>query len=86
MWSERSLWRCEKPVTSSPAEPPSETPWGSRDDLRRYALDEQRMHDPVKQAHGYDRCEYCHYTRHPCSVHDLATAVLWLMDEGRTDV
>ena len=62
-----------------------ETPWGSRDDLRRQALQEQFLHDPSKQGHGYDRCEHCHYTRHPCSVHDLAAAVLWLLDDGRTD-
>ena len=55
------------------------------DDLRRYALTEQMLHDPAKQDHGYDRCEHCHYTRHPCSVYDLATAVLQLLDRGRPD-
>jgi hypothetical protein len=57
----------------------------TRDELRRYALTEQLLHDPSKQDHGYDRCEHCHYTRHPCSVHDLATAVLQLLDQGASD-
>lgn len=60
-----------------------ETEWGSRDDLRRFALGAQRMHDPKVQGHGYNRCEHCHYTTHPCDTYDLATAVLWLLDEGR---
>ena len=56
------------------------------DELRRYALDEQRLHDPARQeGNPYERCELCHYTRHPCSTHDLATAVLQLLDRGRTD-
>lgn len=62
-----------------------ETPFGSRDDLRRYAIYAQRQHNPAFQKNGYDRCEHCHYTRHPCDVYDLATAVLWLLDDGRTD-
>jgi hypothetical protein len=64
-----------------------DSPWGSRDDLRRYALHEQRNHDPAQQgdASWPDRCMHCHYTRHPCDVYDLASAVLWLLDEGRTD-
>jgi hypothetical protein len=56
------------------------------DELRRYALDEQRLHDPANQdGNNYERCEHCHYTRHPCDVHELATAVLFLLDRGRTD-
>jgi hypothetical protein len=55
------------------------------DELRRYALDEQRLHDPANQDHNYERCEHCHYTRHPCDVYELATAVLYLLDRGRTD-
>jgi hypothetical protein len=50
------------------------------DELRNYAVQEQILHDPSKQGHGYDRCEHCHYTRHPCSTYDLATAVLQLLD------
>jgi hypothetical protein len=56
------------------------------DQIRRLALDEQRLHDPKMQRNGYDRCEHCHFTRHPCSVHELATIVLALLDRGRTDV
>lgn len=58
------------------------------DQLRRYALDEQRLHDPEQQDQSAafpNRCAHCHYTRHPCDVHELATAVLWLLDRGRTD-
>jgi hypothetical protein len=56
------------------------------DQLRRYALDTQAMHDPAKQeGHNYERCEHCHYTRHPCDAYDLATAVLQLLDRGRPD-
>ena len=58
----------------------------SDDDLRRYALDAQAQHDPSKQDDNpYERCAHCHYTRHPCDVYDLATAVLQLLDRGRTD-
>ena len=58
----------------------------SRDELRAYALDEQRLHTPAQQTDNpYDRCALCSYTRHPCEVHDLASAVLSLLDEGRTD-
>lgn len=56
-----------------------------RDDMRRFALDEQRLHDPAQQ--GLDawpnRCALCNYTRDPCSTYDLATMVLALLDEGR---
>jgi hypothetical protein len=59
--------------------------WG-RDDLRRFALDLQSAHDPSQQPdNGYERCAVCHYTRHPCDVFDLASCVLWLLDDGRTD-
>jgi hypothetical protein len=57
----------------------------SRDDIRRWALGAQRTHDPKFQKNGYNRCEHCHYTSHPCDVYELATTVLCLMDEGRTD-
>jgi hypothetical protein len=64
-----------------------ETPWGSRDDLRRFALHAQRMHDPTQQGDDAwpGRCAHCHYTHHPCDTYDLATAVLYLLDDGRTD-
>jgi hypothetical protein len=55
------------------------------DQLRRYALDEQRLHNPKNQGHNYERCEHCHYTRHPCDVYELASCVLFLLDRGRTD-
>ena len=56
------------------------------DDLRRFALEEQSLHDPSKQeGNGYERCAHCHYTRHPCSTYELATAVLQLLDRDRPD-
>lgn len=55
----------------------------TRDDMRRTAIHAQRQHDPAFQQNGYNRCEHCHYTRHPCEVYDLATMVLFLLDEGR---
>ncbi len=59
----------------------------SDDQLRRYALESQRLHDPKRQeGNGYDRCKHCHYTRHPCDVYELASIVLALLDRGRTDL
>jgi hypothetical protein len=56
------------------------------DELRRFALEEQNLHDPSKQeGNGYERCAHCHYTRHPCSTYELATAVLQLLDRDRPD-
>jgi hypothetical protein len=56
------------------------------DELRAYALDSQAQHDPSKQDDNpYERCAHCHYTRHPCDVFDLATAVLQLLDRGHTE-
>ena len=55
------------------------------DDLRRFAQDELDRHTPAKQeGNGYNRCELCHYTRHPCDVYDLAAAVLRLLEETET--
>jgi len=50
-------------------------------ELRVYALGLQAQHDPKQQDHSYDRCEHCHFTRHPCDPHELATAVLELLTE-----
>ena len=63
----------------------------SDDDLRRYALDSKRQHDPALQAEQSDdawpdRCALCHYTRHPCDVFELATIVLDLLERDRPDV
>ena len=53
----------------------------SPDDMRRFATESRDRHDPAKQeGNGYERCDQCHYTRHPCDVHDLATMVLALID------
>lgn len=41
------------------------------------------LHDPDKQDHGYDRCEHCHYTSHPCEVFDLCETVEALIAELR---
>ena len=58
----------------------------SDDEIRQYATSERDLHDPAQQeGNGYDRCEHCHYTRHPCDVYELATVVLALLDRGRTD-
>lgn len=51
------------------------------DEMRQYAESERDLHTPANQEdNGYERCAYCHYTRHPCSVHDLASMVLALLD------
>ena len=56
------------------------TEW-TDDEMREYVEQERVLHDPAQQeGNGYDRCEHCHYTRHPCSVHDLASMVLGLLD------
>lgn len=53
----------------------------SDDEVRSYATQERDAHTPENQEHnGYERCALCHYTRHPCSVHDLASMVLALLD------
>lgn len=42
---------------------------------------------PAQQEdNGYERCAHCHYTRHPCSVYDLATMVLSLLDTHQDSV
>ena len=49
--------------------------------LRLDAEGERDLHDPANQVgNGYERCEHCHYTRHPCTVYDLATTILELLD------
>jgi hypothetical protein len=54
------------------------------DELREYATFARDQHDPSKQeGNPYQRCQHCHYTRHPCDVHDLASAVLTLLDRVR---
>ena len=53
----------------------------SMDELRQYATFAMAQHDPAQQeGNGYNRCEHCHYTRHPCDVYELASAVLRLLD------
>ena len=50
-------------------------------EMREYATFARDQHDPSKQeGNGYNRCEHCHYTRHPCDVYDLAVMVLALLD------
>ena len=63
-------------------EPPFISGYDTADQVRRYALDEQRLHDPAQQGTDAwpDRCSHCHYTRHPCDVYELATIVLALID------
>ena len=54
------------------------------DELRQYAEAERDLHDPAQQDDNpYERCALCHYTRHPCSVYDLATEVLRLLADRR---
>jgi len=54
------------------------------DELRSYALDSLKLHDPkLQEGNGYDRCEHCHYTRHPCDVYELAQIVLSLLARGQ---
>lgn len=52
-------------------------------DMASFAESERVLHDPARQeGNGYERCELCHFTRHPCDVHDLASMVLGLLDRG----
>lgn len=39
-------------------------------------------HSPTSQLHGYERCEHCHYTRHPCDVFELAAELLKRVEFG----
>ena len=50
----------------------------SRSEMRSFAETLRDQHDANKQAHPYDRCEHCSYTRHPCDTYDLASMVLAL--------
>lgn len=53
----------------------------TRDEMREYATAARAQHDPANQeGNPYERCELCHFTRHPCDVHDLASMVLALLD------
>jgi hypothetical protein len=53
----------------------------TRDEMRAFATFARDQHDPANQeGNPYERCEHCHYTRHPCDVHDLAVMVLTLLD------
>jgi len=63
-------------------EPPFISDYDTADEVRRYALEERRIHDPEQQGDvGFPgRCAHCHFTRHPCSVYELATIVLALID------
>lgn len=37
----------------------------------------RNAHDPaLQEGNAYERCALCHYTRHPCDVHDLACLAL----------
>ena len=49
--------------------------------LSLLAHDIRTTHDPTAQANGYNRCEHCHYTRHPCDAYEMADAVLRLLEE-----
>lgn len=49
-------------------------------ELRSFAFDLREQHNPANQSHQYERCEHCHYTRHPCDIYDLASIVLALLD------
>lgn len=53
----------------------------TEDELRLYAVSLQNLHDAAQQTHGYDRCEHCDYTRHPCDTFEMATAVLELLTQ-----
>jgi hypothetical protein len=62
------------------------TEW-TLDEVRQYAESERDIHDPAQQEdNGYERCAHCHYTRHPCSVYDLATIVLALLDTHQDSI
>jgi hypothetical protein len=59
-------------MPSSPIEPPFIS--------RAEAEGVRETHDPKRQGHGYNRCEHCHYTSHPCDAYDMADAVVRLLD------
>ena len=59
----------------------------TEDEAREYAESERALHDPARQEdNGYERCALCHYTRHPCSVYELATIVVALLDTHQDSI
>ena len=55
----------------------------SAEGMREFATVTRNLHDPEQQqgeGQWPDRCALCHYTRHPCDAHDLASMVLALLD------
>jgi hypothetical protein len=55
------------------------------EELRAFASFALAQHDPAQQEDNrYQRCEHCHYTRHPCDPFDLAFHVLALLDRLKT--
>lgn len=56
----------------------------SPEQLEEYARSVLDHHDPEQQdSNGYERCAECHYTRHPCEVFEMASAVLTLLATER---
>lgn len=53
---------------------------------REWAGQMMLAHHPDHQSHGYDRCELCHFTHHPCDVFDLAAYVWRLSRRDSTAV
>ena len=66
-----------------------EPPSVDRDHLRRLALQLRSEHDGRTQGSvlasidPHPRCAVCNYTRHPCTVFELADDVLTYLDQGR---
>jgi hypothetical protein len=60
--------------------------YDNADQVRRFALDEQSIHNPANQdGNVYGRCMHCHYVRHPCSAYELATVLLAVLDREAPD-
>lgn len=49
--------------------------------LREEAVATMHAHDPAQQAHGYERCEICHFTWHPCDAYWLAESLVQMIDD-----
>jgi len=50
-------------------------------ELTEWATAIRDQHDPHKQQNGYERCQLCGFTRHPCDTYELASEVLRLLGE-----
>jgi len=54
------------------------------EDARGFALGMLNEHDPAQQVDNpyKNRCEICHFTRHPCDVYELAKVTIALLERA----